>query len=683
MKWQQRIVKRIVQYAILGLVIGLAWVGGWPLNSPLLLKDAPFTADYSMSALAAPASASSAATRRTQTADRDVLSLPLLDARLKAPIQKNGTLVIDLSGLIIDLRAENPESAALAEAFYPQLQQRLNDQKQQPIGLDLSNTLVQGELDLARLSLRMPAHSGVSLPALESFKTELALNALSLNEEQTDTFVFQGPLWLNQACFTGSFQINKLYFLGSVEAEDAIFTQPATWRKTRFARSANFNQAQFQQESSFRAALFAGRTRFKNARFSGPTDWQRTTFYDSVRFTESSFQSANFAYAHWLTDADFSQVTFHEPVTFQKSRFDQALLFAEAQFEAAANFRQIQSQAPVMLRGALIRNQLDFGDARFGHGVSIQVADLDFNAGEAKILGSPGQLGALFSLPSLKNNEAVLQNLVRNFRLLEQVADANQVEYTAQRLRLAQMQRNLVRAGRNGIGISQVKGACQWLLLSGLLLLSDYGTNVTLVFSVGVVATILFGLMFWLVDRYRRQLPTAIVPERREIVSVLLGSSVSLACGVGLLSQCPHPLQTLAAVSIVTLPLPALLIFRLYQQGRYHDLMEVSYFVKNGALRELQVMIARLPIIPQYPFYRDRYHPLLTDRRWSWLNYHDFSLNNWFKFGFNDIRLRDTAVPGLVSALVWYQWGLGVSYITLLLWTLSRTIPGLNLLLYF
>jgi hypothetical protein len=53
------------------------------------------------------------------------------------------------------------------------------------------------------------------------------------------------------------------------------------------------------------------------------------------------------------------------------------------------------------------------------------------------------------------------------------------------------------------------------------------------------------------------------------------------------------------------------------------------------------------------------------------------------KFGFNDIRLRDQHMPGLVSSLVWYQWGLGLLYVGLLLWTISRTIPGLNLFIYF
>ena len=214
--------------------------------------------------------------------------------------------------------------------------------------------------------------------------------------------------------------------------------------------------------------------------------------------------------------------------------------------------------------------------------------------------------------------------------------------------------------------------------------MSHYGTSVGLIFSVGLIATTLYAVLFWWVDRYRRQVPSPIVPARTESLTVLSLGAIALAVALSLLSQSsPEPARTLVAVGCVALPVPALLTARLYQQGRYHDLMAVSYFVENGALRQLQVLITRLPIVPKYPFYRDRYTPLPADRRWSWLSYFDFSFNNWFKFGFNDIRLRDEAVPGLVSALVWYQWGLGTAYIVLLLWTLSRTIPGLNLLLYF
>ncbi len=124
------------------------------------------------------------------------------------------------------------------------------------------------------------------------------------------------------------------------------------------------------------------------------------------------------------------------------------------------------------------------------------------------------------------------------------------------------------------------------------------------------------------------------------------------------------------------------LLIRLYQQGRYHDLMDVSYFTEDGTFRQLRLLIGRLPVIPRNQTFRERYMPLLCDRRWNWLNYYDFSLNNLVKLGFNDIRLRDEHLPGIISALAWYQWSLGLIYITLVLWTLSRTIPGLNLLIY-
>ena len=150
-----------------------------------------------------------------------------------------------------------------------------------------------------------------------------------------------------------------------------------------------------------------------------------------------------------------------------------------------------------------------------------------------------------------------------------------------------------------------------------------------------------------------------------------------------MLFRSDQPWLTLACLGVVTIPIPISLLVWLYRQGRYHDLMEVSYFVEDGSMRQLRLLIARLPIMPKFPFFRDRYTPILLDRRWNWLNYYDFSLNNWLKFGFNDIRLRDQHMPGLITALAWYQWGLGILYITLLLWTLSRTIPGLNVLLYF
>jgi LuxR family glucitol operon transcriptional activator len=47
---------------------------------------------------------------------------------------------------------------------------------------------------------------------------------------------------------------------------------------------------------------------------------------------------------------------------------------------------------------------------------------------------------------------------------------------------------------------------------------------------------------------------------------------------------------------------------------------------------------------------------------------------------FGSVRMISEAreMQSLLQALVWYQWSLGILYITLLLWTLSHTIPGLD-----
>jgi len=703
------------------------------------------------------------------------LTLSVLKQRITTPIRQGGATLIDLKGFTIDLRSDPVD---FSEPFYQQLQAALNPKKpndSRHIGLDLSGALIQGDLQLGRLAQRIPAYGDAILPELQTFKDTFeplpAQSFLpppyrssssrrlytrpyakrlsrfllpSVSTSQPDMRIFQGPLLLNQTCFNGLLNASSLYFLNRVSAQAAIFTQKAQWQATKFAQSALFNESQFQQDSSFRGALFAGRTRFNQALFNGPSDWQGAHFYSSS-FAQADFQMVTFARTQWQANADFERAKFHESASFQKSRFDQGLFLTEAVLEGPINFRQGQFQRSLSLRAAHILSQVDFGDARFANTepkpVTINVTDLDFSAGEARILGSPGQIGSRFSVPTLTSNETVLRNLVRNFRLLEQIGDANQLEFTLEQLRLSQIKRQMLGTSLNeatqnrlvNIGftpeqaiavhkqaedqafvsrsdllmideidlatylqvrdrittkpthpINRLQHLLQWLVLASLLRLSSYGTSVGLIFSVGILALSLFALMFWLVDRYRRLMPTPIVPTRRESIAMGLTGGSLLLLGLSLLTQSTaQPGATLATVGLLTLPIPAILIAKLYQGGRYHDLMDRSYFVENGALRKLQVLIARLPVPPKFPFYRERYTPLMSDRNWNWLNYFDFSLNNWFKFGFNDIRLRDKCVPGLVSALVWYQWSLGVAYITLLLWTLSRTIPGLNLLLYF
>jgi hypothetical protein len=205
-----------------------------------------------------------------------------------------------------------------------------------------------------------------------------------------------------------------------------------------------------------------------------------------------------------------------------------------------------------------------------------------------------------------------------------------------------------------------------------------------LLFSIGIITIALFSFLFWLIDRYRPHISQPIIPHRYEIIVMLLSySAANLFSIINIFVTTDRPWLTLGAIAIILLPIPIFITSLIYHRGRYHKLLDTSYFVENGELREFRLLIGRLPIMPRFTFYRDRFMPILWETRWNWLNYYDFSLNNIFKLGFNDLRLRDQHLPGLIAALVWYQWCLGVLYIVLLLWTLSRTIPGLNLLIYF
>ncbi|MEH2322799.1 MAG: pentapeptide repeat-containing protein [Nostoc sp.] len=554
--------------------------------------------------------------------------------------------------------------------------------------------------------------------------------------------VFRGVLTLMQTRFNGEMKFSNTFFLQSVDAQGATFLQSTNWVETRFARSVNFSGVKFKQPSNFQGSIFFEKANFKQTQFQEIADFQGSIFEKVANFNQASFKElAKFNSGQWRDNADFSDVRFANQAQFTKANFNQSLFLTEATFEQAVTFREVEFNQSVNLQGASILNQADFSDARFSTEACLSVPGLTFNSNQAKILGNPGQIGKMFCIPTLQGNQNILRNLGQNFRQQQQVGDANELEYTKQQLRLVEMSRRLTAININsasvaslinlGFSATQAEAIAQrrliksfrnsselltladidlekytqlserlivgeplsivgWLLqawsclgLSVLLLLSGYGTNFWLVFGVGGVAIAYFGLVFWLVDRYRRLHPVPIIPTYYETISILVSFSVlEFLSLLAIFRNAQQPWLTLGCLLIIIVPIPIALLIRLYQQGRYHDLMDVSYFTEDGTFRQLRLLIGRLPVIPRNETFRERYMPLLGDRRWNWLNYYDFSLNNLVKLGFNDIRLRDEHLPGIISALAWYQWSLGLIYITLVLWTLSRTIPGLNLLIY-
>jgi hypothetical protein len=696
-----------------------------------------------------------------QTLERTPLTIEGLQERLRAPILREGNLTVDLRQMVIDLR---PENASFRDSFYQLLRKELQKAGTKPLGLDLSYSLIQGDFLGSELGLRTPLYVQAIAPiftsteqaqleslrsvclqslaiALPSSKDCRSLLATDANTS-AEINVFRGALTLVNTRFNGQVQFPNTFFLQSVDAQNAIFLQSTNWNAARFSRAVSFMGATFRQFSNFQASIFFDKANFKQVQFQEMADFQGSIFQDSVNFNQALFkQLAKFSQVQWQGNTDFSEGRFANQAQFTKANFNQSFSLADANFEQAVIFREAQFNQPVNLRGTAILNLADFSDASFSKTAVLSVPGLSFNSNQAKILGNIGQIGKVLYVPTLQGNQNVLRNLGQNFRQQQQIADANQLEYTKQRLRLIQLSQRLVRTNINNASINRLINlgfvatqaqailnrraiqpfrnsselltladidlatynklndrlsfgeplslgvwllkAWSWLALSLLLLLSGYGTNFWLVFGVGGVAIAYFGLLFWLVDRYRRLRPIAIIPTYYETVSILIGfSCLEFLSLLAIFRNAAQPWLTLGCLLIIIIPLPITLLIRLYQQGRYHDLMDVSYFTEDGTFRQLRLLIGRLPVIPRNQTFRERYMPLLGDRKWNWLNYYDFSLNNLVRLGFNDIRLRDQHLPGIVATLAWYQWSLGVLYITLILWTLSRTIPGLNLLIY-
>ncbi|MDX2230065.1 MAG: pentapeptide repeat-containing protein [Leptolyngbyaceae cyanobacterium bins.349] len=689
------------------------------------------------------------------------LTLEILQERLRNPIQSDGLPTLDLHGLVIDLRGENQ---ALREQFYPLLQAQLQ-KKGTPVGLDLSYSQILGDFQISLLGLRAPLYGQALSPIFSPTEQEqlqrdrrrlaqLGKLSKSLLATPTDSSsstlqitAFRGPLKLIQTRFTGTADFTNTFFLNRIEAQGVQFRQRADWSQTRFSQAASFTGATFLQDVSFRSSIFFGKAGFDQAEFQRDVNFQSSEFQTTANFNRALFQqSANFSRIQWQGNADFAQTRWQGQALFSRSTFSEALFLADASFEKTTLFREVRFNKPVNLRGAAILDRAEFGYASFARGAYLNVPGLRFDSDQAKIVGNPGQIGRYLSVPTLQGNENLLRELVRNFRKLEQIPDANQLDYTREKLRLREMRQQVFGININtatmerllqlGFTTEQVMQIAQrraqspfrnptellslgavdlatfinvrdriiasdptspgkevWNRIATglscigmglLILLSRYGTNNWLIFGVGLVAGAYFGVLFWLIDRWRRITPTPILPSSGETIWVMSGYSVLTLAGFSaIFRNSEYPGLTLISVAAISVPVSLVLVVWLYGQGRYHDWMEESYFTEEGSLRQFRILINRLPVLPSFEMFRERYLPIVWERRWNWLNYFDFSFNNLLKFGFNDIRLRDRHLPGLITALVWYQWSLGILYIALFLWTLSRTIPGLNLLIYF
>lgn len=617
---------------------------------------------------------------------RSYLTPEILQARTGNLVQQEGRDTVDLSNLTIDLANVDSE---FNQDFYQQINNIIS-RASNPINLNFDNSIIQGDFQLNQLGIVSSVGKGALSSLLTASEQEKINQFYPLQIDKAQQIprvnIFRGSLYFNNTIFTGDVDSSNSLYLQTFIANKSKFQGTVDFQQTILAKDIDFSQATFEQGLSFAQIHCFAKAKFSATEFKNITDFSKSQFEAAVNFDQAIFsQLADFSRIAFINTVDFSQTIFRDRLTFAKSKFLNPLLLINSSLEKTVTFRDIYLNALINLQDAHLLNRLDFSNAFFTPQASINVSGLAFDAAESQIVGQPGIISKYLNLNRLQGNDLVFRNLILNFRSLEQIRDANELEYKQKKLQLKTIGDRLTKTSWRKITTwSWLILIFQWSSLSLLLLLGNYGTNINLIFSIGIITIALFSFLFWLIDRYRPNISQPIIPSRYEII-VMVSSyiTVNFLAVSNIFLATDRPWLTLIALSIFLLPAPILIASLIYQRGRYHKLLDISYFVENGQYREFRLLIGRLPIMPRFPFFRDRFMPLLWEKRWNWLNYYDFSLNNIFKLGFNDIRLRDRHLPGLISALVWYQWCLGVLYVVLLLWTLSRTIPGLNLLIYF
>ncbi len=621
-----------------------------------------------------------------QTLTRSYLTEEILQEKASNLIQQEGRDTISLGNYIIDLTSPDSE---FHRYFYQEINNTIS-RVGNPINLDFSNSIIQGDFQLNQLGIASSLAEG-ALSSLFTSDEQAQINQyyplkISALTQIPLVNIFRGSLYFNNTVFTGNVDSSNSLYLQPIIANASIFQGTVNFNQTNFGKAVDFGNTIFNQNINLSHSHFFAQAKFNQAQFKGTNDFSNSQFEASTNFSNAIFnQLADFTRNVFVGMVDFSQAIFRDRLIFAKSKFLNSILLTNTTLEKTSTFRDIYLNSPINLQDAHLLNRLDFSNAFFTPQANINVSGLAFDAAEAQIIGQPGIIGKLINLNRLQGNETVFRNLIRNFRSLEQIADANYLEYQQQQLKVKEIGDRLFKTSWGKVftwgWFSLIP---QWLYLSLLLLLGDYGTNVYLIFSLGIITITFFSLIYWLIDRYRPNISQPIIPRRSETI-VMLGSfaTVTSFSLINIFIATNQPWLTISTIAVILLPIPLVITGLIYQRGRFHQLLDTTYFVENGGLREFRLLLGRLPIMPRFPFFRDRYMPILWNKRWNWLNYYDFSLNNIFKLGFNDIRMRDRHLPGLISCLVWYQWCLGVLYIVLLLWTLSRTIPGLNLLIYF
>ncbi|MBC7515330.1 MAG: helix-hairpin-helix domain-containing protein [Alkalinema sp. FL-bin-369] len=231
--------------------------------------------------------------------------------------------------------------------------------------------------------------------------------------------------------------------------------------------------------------------------------------------------------------------------------------------------REAQFSRPVNLRSAVILDRADFSYSSFGKEAYLNVPGLRFDSDRAKIVGDPGRIGKVISVPTLEGNETLLRELIRNFRRMDQISDANQIDYMGQKLRSKELLRRVFGVNLNTANLQQ---------------LTRLGLSPTRAKAVRV--------------RNLAQ-PMKTLTELLSVGEIDLATHTHVRDRVITVEALPIAVEVVSRVGLLIswVGVEAALVWRLYTEGRYHSKLDVSYFVEEGTLRQVRLLIGRLPIM--------------------------------------------------------------------------------------
>ena len=235
------------------------------------------------------------------------LTWELLQERVKTPILRDGNLTVDLRKMVIDLR---PENDIFRDDFYQLLRKELQKTGATALGLDLSNSVIEGDFYGSDLGLRTPVYAqGIAQiftpmerEQLESLRS-VCLQSLTrafpnskdckslLNNQSNNSSsisVFRGALIMVESRFNGEVKFPNTFFLQSVNVQGANFLKPTNWEESRFSRTVSFNGAIFHALSSFQGSIFFDKANFQNIKFLDAANFQGDVFCDDHHHHDNS-----------------------------------------------------------------------------------------------------------------------------------------------------------------------------------------------------------------------------------------------------------------------------------------------------------------------------------------------------------------------------------------------------------